>query len=234
MLERIKEYLSEEYHDPDFFQFYSFANENINGYMQHFKLREKSLLTVGSSSDQMINATLAGCRDITVVDICPLTKIYYYLKLASLLTLKREEFINFLIKKECNIQDDKDFLLNSTFQRVKTTLKLLDEESYSIWDYLFQNYGKEDIQKLFRSDINDLQSILYCNRYLKNDYNYTHVRETIMSASIDFVIQDITKLSMNRCYDNLWLSNVAHHLNGQEIEKMILKSMKLLKENGKL
>ena len=39
---------------------------------------------------------------------------------------------------------------------------------------------------------------------------------------------------MDRCYDNIWLSNIAHNLDNQEIENMIQASMKVLKEEGKL
>ena len=234
ILSRIEDYLSKDFHDPDFFQLYSFATENINGYMQFFNLRDKSLLTVGSSSDQAINATLAKCNDITVCDICPLTKYFYYLKIASLLVLNREDFLSFLCKKQCDMECNRHLLSKSIFNRVKNMMKSLDYESYYIWEYVFRNYKKSDIEKLFRRDINDLESIIYCNRYLKNDYNYNRARETVMNASVEFVVEDITKLSINRLFDNIWLSNVAHYLNGQGIDDMIKNSSRMLNDNGKM
>ncbi|MBR3209337.1 MAG: class I SAM-dependent methyltransferase [Bacilli bacterium] len=234
IVSRIDEYLSKDFCDPDFFQLYSFATENINGYMQFFDLKNKSLLTVGSSSDQTINAILAGSSSITVCDICPLTKYFYYLKLASLLVLSREDFLNFLCKRQSDIEGGRYLLSKSTFERVQSVLKLLDYESYYIWEYLFSNYSKEDIEKLFRRDVNDLDSIIYCNRYLKNDYNYNRAREIVMSVSVDFVIEDITKLSIDRFFDNIWLSNVAHYLYGQGIDDMIKNSSRMLNDNGRI
>ena len=80
----------------DFSKIYPFTTENIDGYMPYFKLKDRSLLTVGSSGDQVINAIFAGCKDITVIDICPFTKEYYELKKAALLSLSREEFMRLL------------------------------------------------------------------------------------------------------------------------------------------
>ncbi len=234
ILNSIDDYLSNDFYRFDFFQLYSFTTENINGYMQFFELKDKSLLTVGSSSDQAINATLARCNDITVCDICPLTKYFYYLKLASLLVLNREDFLSFLCKKQCDIECNKHLLSKSIFNRVKNTLKSLDYESYYIWEYLFINYDKKDMEKLFRRDINDLESIIYCNRYLKNDYNYNHARETVINASIDFITEDITKLYINKTFDNIWLSNVAHYLNSQGIDAMIKNCSRMLNDNGKM
>ena len=44
----------------DFFCLYPFTTENINGYLPYFELKGKSLLTVGSSCDQAINACIAA------------------------------------------------------------------------------------------------------------------------------------------------------------------------------
>jgi len=235
-LSRIKEYLSENFHSDDFFQLYSFANENINGYIPLFDLKGKSLLTVGSSSDQVINASLAGCNDITVCDICPLTKYFYYLKLSALLVLNREEFLGFLCetKYQSNREYNPHLLTKKTFNKIKNILKYFDYESYYIWKYLFENYSRNDIQKLFRRDINSLESIVYCNRYLKNDYNYYHARETVMNSLINFVNGDISKTIFNRNFDNIWLSNVAQYLNDNDIIHMIENASSLLNLDGKI
>ena len=79
---------------------YPFTTENISGYIDKFNLINKSLLTVGSSSDQAINAIFNGCSDISVVDINPYTKFYYYLKVACLIELDLDEFLKFLRFKD--------------------------------------------------------------------------------------------------------------------------------------
>lgn len=50
----------------NFINIYPFTTENIAGYINEFELKDKSLLTVGSSGDQVINAALYDCQDITL------------------------------------------------------------------------------------------------------------------------------------------------------------------------
>ena len=233
ILERIVEYLSNYHYNNDFFQLYSFTTENIDGYMDFFDLKDKSLLTTGSSVDQAINATLLKCNDITVCDVCPLTKYLFYLKFSSLLVLKRKDLLDFLCLRINNIEYNRDFLLKSTFDKIKFTMKSLDYDSYYIWEYLFKNYSSLDLKKLFRKDINNLESVVYCNRYLKNDYNYNLARQSLMDVKIVFINDDITKFITNRTFDNIWLSNVAQYLDDSEINIMIKNSDKLLNDNGK-
>lgn len=234
IISRINEYLSNYHYNDNFFQLYSFTTENINGYMPHFDLKDKSLLTTGSSCDQAINASLLGCNDITVCDICPLTKYFYFLKLSALLVLKRQEFLNFLSMKINYIEYNKAFLDKSMFDRIKNTMKSLDYESYYIWEHIFNNYDKNDIEKLFRKDINILESIVYCNKYLMNDHNYNLAKKEIMNANIIFINDDITKLNINRTFDNEWLSNVPHYLDDSQIENMFNNCNRLLNDNGKI
>lgn len=59
---------------------YAFCNENVSGYLNFLDLKDKSLLTVGSSGDQAISAITRGCKDITALDICPLSEEVFYLK----------------------------------------------------------------------------------------------------------------------------------------------------------
>ena len=53
---------------------YKFTTENISGYIKEFNLKNRSLLTVGSSGDQAINANFYGCNYVTVVDLNRYTK----------------------------------------------------------------------------------------------------------------------------------------------------------------
>ena len=83
-----------------FFQIYPFTTENISGYIENFILENKSLLTIGSSGDQVINAWLHGCKDITVIDICPFTKFYFYLKIAGIIVFDYSTFLNFFCHRD--------------------------------------------------------------------------------------------------------------------------------------
>lgn len=84
-----------EYDYQGFFKIYPFTTENIDGYMHNFDVFGKKSLTVGSSGDQVINLAMRGCLDQTVIDVCPNTKFYFYLKKAGLLELDYSEFLQF-------------------------------------------------------------------------------------------------------------------------------------------
>lgn len=88
---------------------YPFTTENISGYINEFDLKDKSLLTVGSSGDQIINGSLFGCHNIACLDICTYAKFYIYLKISCLLELDKKQFYKFL----CYIDFPKLFKYNS-------------------------------------------------------------------------------------------------------------------------
>ncbi len=81
----------------DYSRLYTFTTENINGYIENFDLKNKSLLTVGSSGDQILNAFFYGARDITLYDINEYAKFYVYLKVAAILSLSYVEFQEFFL-----------------------------------------------------------------------------------------------------------------------------------------
>lgn len=64
--------------EKNFFQeVYPFATENMNAYFERLELSDKSVLTVGSSCDQLFNAIAYGAKSVTVFDINPNVKKYY-------------------------------------------------------------------------------------------------------------------------------------------------------------
>ena len=63
-----------------FQEVYPFTTESINGYFNKIDFNDKSVLTVGSSSDQAFNAILLGAKNITVYDINKNTSFFGKLK----------------------------------------------------------------------------------------------------------------------------------------------------------
>lgn len=207
---------------------YPFATENINAYIDNFNLLDKSLLTVGSSGDQMINAITLGCKNITSIDICPLTEMYYYLKMASLIGLDRKNYINFLSRLSV-------FPFNKRyFNEIKEILKALNFDSYELWDYIFNSLSKSEIYRLLRTDINfyDPDIILF-NRYLSNDELYEQAKKDVLNTAISFVEDDIISFDLNSTFDNIWLSNVGQYME-TEFVSLVEKMTKILNSNGKM
>ena len=216
---------------------YSFATENISSYIKYFDLRNKSLLTVGSSADQVINAILHDCKEITLYDIVPTVKYYYFLKYAAMLNLKKDKYLRFF-KYRNSLGTGKNpevFNINS-YNKLKDTLRLLDYESFLYFDELFNTFEAKTISNaLFDSDEWPTKIIRMCNDYLKSDLLYEETRNKIKKVEPTFICGDIFNLDGSKLYDNIWLSNIATWLTEMsDIKRLIENSSKSLKDNGKM
>ena len=74
-----------------FKKIYPFTTENIAGYFPALNMKDKSVLTVGSSLDQAFNALIFDAKDVCVFDINEEVYNYYCEKRKLILTLPREE-----------------------------------------------------------------------------------------------------------------------------------------------
>ena len=74
-----------------FNEIYPFATENVKGYFSNIGIKNKTVLTVGSSLDQAFNAYLFGAKNVTVLDINPHTENFYRIKKQAILKVPREE-----------------------------------------------------------------------------------------------------------------------------------------------
>lgn len=230
-------HLDTEAAEKGFGRIYPFTTENISGYINLFNLKDKSLLTVGSSGDQAINAILNDCKDITILDINPYTKFYYFLKIACILELEIPELLHFLRYKDYpKVFKDNDDVFNiQTFNKIKPTLRLLNYESYLFLDELFQSYPLDEIRlNLFEQDEYNTKIITKCNPYLQSNLLYSETKEKIKNVEITFINGDIFKTELNQTYDNIWLSNIGTHISLHELKTIVDKITNYLNVNGKL
>ena len=72
---------------------YPFATENVSEYFTALNLKDQSVLTVGSSLDQLFNALVYGAKKVSVFDINPYVKEYFEIKKQILLHSKRKNFV---------------------------------------------------------------------------------------------------------------------------------------------
>ncbi len=224
-----------------FDKIYPFATENISGYLDLFDLKDKSLLTVGSSSDQTINASLEGCSDITVLDINPYTEYYYYLKMAAILGLDREKFFEFLCSAdypEGYNGYNENALLPETFEKISDLLKNLSYDSYYFWSELYKDFDNEKMRYyLFAADEYPTKVKKGCNKYLQNDEYFEKVKKSLQNTDVKFIVGDIfdsESIKEIKNFDSIWLSNIGTYLQLDEIKNMTDIYSKLLTDEGKL
>jgi len=74
---------------------YPFTNENIKAYYKHFNFNEKSILTVSSSWDHLLNAFFYWAKKVTCFDKNMLANFYTELKFQAARQLNFNEFKNF-------------------------------------------------------------------------------------------------------------------------------------------
>lgn len=77
---------------------YPFTTEMISGYFDKLDLKEKTVLTVGSSIDQGLNALLLGAKNVTVYDINPNVEAFFEQKRKLILSKTRNELYDAVLE----------------------------------------------------------------------------------------------------------------------------------------
>ena len=220
-----------------FEEIYPFTTENIAGYIDYFDLQDKSLLTVGSSGDQIINAAFRGAKDITLLDINPYAKYYYYLKAAGILELNLTDFNEFFRYNDYPkvFKYNKKVFDKASYKKLKSTLKSLDNDSYLFWDELFDMYQPDHIRfSLFSNDEYGTSILGKSNLYLQSENTYDETKTKLKELRPEFINEDIFKSNLTKNYDNIWLSNIACYLYQDKIKGMTDKFADKLAVDGKL
>lgn len=209
----------------DFSKIYSFTTENIGGYIDYFDFNNKSLLTVGSSGDQVLNAFYNGCKDITLFDINPFAKFYVYLKIAAILSLSYKEFKLFFFKYiDSPFGTNKAMFSTTLFNKIKDTLRILDFESFLFFDELFSMYdGRKIRSRLFDDDEDRFKVIMGANKYLRDEDSYNKLKAKISKIYFNYIQGDIFKDTINGKFDNIFLSNLCTISDLEELKKLITR-----------
>ena len=216
---------------------YPFTTENISEYIDMFDLNNKSLLTVGSSGDQVINASMRGCLDQTVIDICPFTSYYFHLKKACMLSLDYEQFLSFLCLRDYPKRNDfnhKAFNIE-TWSTIFPVLKDINKESFYFWKELISKVTPLKVREnMFRFRMEQPYVIKELNLYLKDKEHFNMAKKTVELIEPKFIIGDIYKTDINGQYDNIFLSNMSDYYPPEKHKKLIDRLSQNLTEEGKM
>lgn len=213
------------YHENSFI--YKFTNEYINCYKNYLQNKEK-VLTVTASGDHIFNAILYGSKKIISFDISRFPKYFFELKKAAILSLTREEFLDFFINEKVY-----DKILDyDVFCKIKNNL---DDDSKSFWSNLFNYYEGGELynSSLFSRELVTPSIVIERNPYLK-DNNYKKLQQQLKNVKIKHITGNIIDLSksLDEDFDLILLSSIFYYgFNEIKNYKKLLDQLKL-KENG--
>lgn len=212
-------------YSTDFSRIYTFTTENISGYIDYFDFNNKSLLTVGSSGDQILNAFYNGARDITLFDINEYAKYYVYLKISAILSLSYNEFKLFFFKHGISsFVQNKYMFSKEIFKKIKDSLRIFDYESYLFFDELFSLYEGDKIRdRLFDDDEDRNNVIKGFNKYLKDEESYNKLKSIIRKISFKYICGNIFEDNINGKFDNVFLSNLCSITSLEKLKNLLEK-----------
>ena len=209
----------------EFSKIYPFTTENIAGYIDYFDFDDKSLLTVGSSGDQILNAFYNGARDITLFDINEYAKYYVYLKIAAILSLSYKEFKAFFFRHGLTpFVRNHHMFSPELYEKIKGNLRLLDYESFLFFDELFSLYDPTKIRERMFDDDEDRNVVIKgMNKYLKDEESYNKLQAIIRKISFRYINGNIFEEDVNGKFDNIFLSNLCTVANLEQLKSLLQK-----------
>lgn len=219
---------------------YMFATENSNGVINTLDVKDKDILTVSGSGDQIFNMLLRGAKNVETYDINLFSKYYFYFKESAIRTLTRDEFILFFFGKNYSFRDCR--FNEDTFFKIIKNIK--DSDSKFFFDVLGRSVGSKRLFKseLFFNNYYSKNTYIECNDYLRNDTSYKKLQQILDNYNYKFyrlnIFDDISELN-DKKYDIIYLSNILDRIIGKNkldtvkfIKKVILKLKKHLTNNG--
>lgn len=127
---------------------YKKTNEKLNEFIDLLLNKDKVLSVIGSG-DQILNTLLTKPSKIDAFDISVFPKFFLKLKIASIKSLSRDEYIKFFFSTTETFLDE--YYDDLYFDKIR---KELDIEAEDFWTYLFQYNDWYDIYNstLFSSE----------------------------------------------------------------------------------
>ena len=186
---------------------YKKTNEKLNEFIDLLLNKDKVLSVIGSG-DQILNTLLTKPSKIDAFDISVFPKFFLKLKIASIKSLSRDEYIKFFFSTTETFLDE--YYDDLYFDKIR---KELDIDAEDFWTYLFQYNDWYDIYNstLFSSESVFEEQAIIQNKYLDND-EYYHLRDILQNVQINYIESNLLDLKINDTYDLIYLSNILEYV----------------------
>lgn len=186
---------------------YKKTNEKLNEFIDLLLNKDKVLSVIGSG-DQILNTLLTKPSKIDAFDISAFPKFFLKLKIASIKSLSRDEYIKFFFSTTETFLDE--YYDDLYFDKIR---KKLDDEAEDFWTYLFQYNDWYDIYNstLFSSESVFEEQAIIQNKYLDNN-EYYKLRDILQNVQINYIETNLLDLKINDTYDLIYLSNILEYV----------------------
>lgn len=186
---------------------YKKTNEKLNEFIDLLLNKDKVLSVIGSG-DQILNTLLTKPSKIDAFDISVFPKFFLKLKIASIKSLSRDEYIKFFFSTTETFLDE--YYDDLYFDKIRKELEI---EAEDFWTYLFQYNDWYDIYNstLFSSESVFEEQAIIQNKYLDND-EYYKLRDILQSVQINYIESNLLDLKINDTYDLIYLSNILEYV----------------------
>lgn len=194
---------------------YVYATEMVKNYYSILKLKDKRVLTICGSGDQVLNAYLFEAKEVISFDINERAEFITRLKIEAIKILSYEDFLNFF----------GDGRKEGTFSFVmyKKIREKLPNKIRKYFDMLYKKHkfdGKKLIkdEMFFRQRTELYNLIKEINFYLKDEKNYLKLRSLLYKIKFKFIRFNLLNDDLNKFLDEKFdvinLSNVPNYLYG--------------------
>ena len=181
--------------------FYLFSNEDLSYMFDKINVNGKSLLTVGSSGDQILYAHANGATNITQFDINPFSEMFFDYKVAAIKELNFRDF-----KKAFNPKKG-PVLSPETYAKISHHLP---EDARVFWESLYESgFGTTKDTQLHKDDSDFM-------RISKKDFLKMKLSLWEKEPNVTFINSDLqhiaSKLDKDDKFDYILLSNIIHYV----------------------
>jgi S-adenosylmethionine:diacylglycerol 3-amino-3-carboxypropyl transferase len=207
---------------------YLWATEMVDGYYSQLDLKDKSVLTITGSGDQVLNALFRQPSEVYGFDINENSLFITELKIKAIQNISYERFLKFFSF------EDGSFEYN-TYATFSDTLSIACKNYFDII------YSKKPNQSITQSEYfrrrefftsNDILKRI--NVYLKSADQYNELRDMLLHSSPQLFKGNIISLWKNehikgKSFDIINLSNVPNYLTGKTFHMTELEVLSLFK-----
>ena len=228
------------------FPMYLYATEMVSSYYSKLKIKDKNILTICGSGDQVLNAYFFNAKKVIGFDINERSEFITILKITAIKKFSYREYLDFfgINNKTASF----DYIL---YKRIRENL---NKKIREFFDNLYEIYNFNG-KKLTRSDYFHQRGFIVdpklINSYLKNERNYLKLREMLKFRKFEFVRSDVKIIFSNKKivkekFDIINLSNLPNYFVGKLVRenvkdpigyffnKIIMELKKKLSKKGKI